>query len=101
MLPLIVTEMSDEQLADAYGDVKAKESFAKRDKKLLGEEFKRRRRKRMFGNRFILTLSESSTSSVDKDGLRELLGKKLNKYIKTTNYKKILVSVIKEETKAA
>ncbi len=101
MLTTLVKELSNEQLADAYGTAKAKEKSAKLDKKVLGSEFKRRRRKRLFGNKFILTLSESSSSVVDREGLRELLGDKLNKFITSTPYKKIYVSLVKEQSKAA
>ncbi len=101
MLPTLVKELSNEQLADAYGNAKVKEKSAKLDKKVLGGEFKRRRRKRLFGNKFMLTLSESSSSAVDKEGLRKLLGAKLNNYITSTPYKKILVSLVKEQSKAA
>ncbi len=101
MLTTLVKELSNEQLADAYGNAKAKEKSAKLDTKVLGSEFKRRRRKRLFGNKFILTLSDSSSTSVDKEGLRKLLGTKLNKYITSTPYKKILISLVKEQSKAA
>ncbi len=101
MLPTLVKELSNEQLADAYGNARAKEKSAKLDRKVLGGEFKRRRRKRLFGNKFILTLSESSSTSVDKEGLRILLGDKLNGFLTSTPYKKILVSIVNKQSKAA
>ena len=101
MLPTLVKELSNEQLADAYGNARAKEKSAKLDRKVLGGEFKRRRRKRLFGNKFILTLSESSSTRIDKEGLQKLLGAKLDKFLTSTPYKKIYVSLVKEQSKAA
>ncbi len=98
---LLIGELSNELLADAYGDARTKESLAKDDKDAVGKEVKRRRRKKFFGFRYSLTVSKFPRETLDGDKLRKFFGDKIKKYLNTTRVTKINCTARQAKGKAA
>ncbi len=97
----VIKDLPIDVLADAFGESRSIVSIAKDIEEALGKEVKRRRRKKLFGTIFSLSVIKSSTSRLDRPALKELLGDALEKYIKTSSYTKILCTARQSKGRAA
>ncbi len=97
----VIKDLPIEVLADAFGESRSITSMAEDIQEALGKEVKRRRRKKLFGSLFTLSVISSSTSRLDRPALKELLGDALEKYVKTSSYTKILCTARQSKGRAA
>lgn len=82
-----ITDMSVQQLVDRYGALNNKVSALEGEQKLIKEEFGRRGLSNaQRGKKFIVTISESSSTRLDTKAMREdpKLAKLLPAFEKTT-----------------
>ncbi len=98
---LLLKDLTIEMLADEFGKARAKEAIAEDIKDAIGKEVRRRRRKRIYGLRFDLNVVKTSTSTLDRTGLKDLLGDALEKFVKTSKYTKILCTAHRPKGRAA
>lgn len=96
-----ISELSNEMLVDAYGDYRAKASIAEDIKDVIGDEIKRRRRKKMHGFRYTIAISRYPRETLNREKLEKLLGDKIRKYLKISKCIKILCTARQAKGKAA
>jgi hypothetical protein len=80
----IFANQSSEQLADEYGANAAAIAKIEARQKLLKQEFIDRGTERVEGPAFTVTVSTSSRTSLDMDAVKAALGKKLEKFQKSS-----------------
>lgn len=83
-MPSQFANQSNEQLADEYGANNAAIAKIEARQKLLKQEFLDRRVDRAEGAAFTVTVSTSARTTTDMDAVKAALGKKFEKFQKTS-----------------